>query len=140
MTVSLVAELIDIRRNSGGARLAPESFSRKIFSQHAFLRACSLQVQLLVEARLPTRSGCLQTRSRPWQKCSQDNELLLKSFGAPGEAWERRMESYLKPFVRTQWVVNPTRKGWPAIRKRVLRSGGATRPAKRRQPVSGPCD
>jgi hypothetical protein len=46
----------------------------------------------------------------------------------------------LKPFVGTQRVVSPARKGWPAIRKRVLRGGGATHPAKRRQRVSGPCD
>jgi hypothetical protein len=58
---------------------------------------------------------------------------------APGKAWERRMGD-LKPFVRALRVATPARKGWPAIRKRVLRGGGATHPAKRRQRVGGPCD
>ena len=46
----------------------------------------------------------------------------------------------LKPFVGTQRVTNPARKGWPAMRKRVLRGGGVIHPAKRRQRVGGPCD
>jgi hypothetical protein len=33
----------------------------------------------------------------------------------------------LKPFAGTQRVATPARKGRPAIRKRVLRGGGATR-------------
>jgi hypothetical protein len=52
-------------------------------------------------------------------------------------------------FTMTAWLTqgrdpcraaNPARKGWPAIRKRVLRGGGVTHPAKRRQRVGGPCD
>jgi hypothetical protein len=43
----------------------------------------------------------------------------------------------LKPFVGTQRAANPARKGWPAIRKRVLRGGGVIHSAKRRQRVGG---
>jgi hypothetical protein len=46
----------------------------------------------------------------------------------------------LKPSVGTQQRFNSARKGWPAIRKRVLRGGGAIHAAKRRQRVCGPWD
>jgi hypothetical protein len=39
----------------------------------------------------------------------------------------------LKPFVGTQRVTNSRPEGWPAIRKRVLRGGEVTHPAKRRE-------
>jgi hypothetical protein len=62
--------------------------------------------------------------------------VILYSQAKPGSGeW-----SDLKPFVGTQRLTNSARKGWPANRKRVLRSGEVTHPAKRRQRVSGPCD
>jgi hypothetical protein len=36
------------------------------------------------------------------------NEHFQTQMGAPGEAWERRMDN-LKPFVRTQRVISPAR-------------------------------
>ena len=45
-----------------------------------------------------------------------------------------------KPFVGTLRVTNPARQSLASSRKRVLRGAGATRAAKRRQRVSGPCD
>jgi hypothetical protein len=40
-----------------------------------------------------------------------------------------------KPFVGTLRVIKPVRQRLASDRKRVLRGGGVTRPAKRRQPV-----
>jgi hypothetical protein len=34
------------------------------------------------------------------QKFAAEVLYFATTFGAPGKAWERRMESYLKPFVR----------------------------------------
>ena len=45
-----------------------------------------------------------------------------------------------KPFNGTLRVVKPVRESLANSRKRVLRGVGATRPAKRRQPVPKPCD
>ena len=45
-----------------------------------------------------------------------------------------------KPFVGTLRVTSPARQSLASGRKRVLRGAGATRAAKRRQRVSGPCD
>ena len=50
---------------------------------------------------------------------------------APGKAWARRMNE-LKPCEGTLRVTKPARRSWPSSRKRVLRGGGATRPAKRK--------
>jgi hypothetical protein len=44
-----------------------------------------------------------------------------------------------KPFVGTLRVTSPARQSLASGRKRVLRGAGATRAAKRRQRVSGPC-
>jgi hypothetical protein len=62
--------------------------------------------------------------------------------GCARKAWGRRMyeRCNLKPSAGTQQRVSSARKGWPAIRKRVLRGGGAIHSAKRRQRVCGPCD
>jgi len=46
----------------------------------------------------------------------------------------------VKPFDGTLRVTKPVRKSLANSRKRVLRGVGATRPAKRRQPVPKPCD
>ena len=45
-----------------------------------------------------------------------------------------------KPFVGTLRVTNPARQSWASSRKRVLRGGWATPPAKRRQRGQRPCD
>ena len=46
----------------------------------------------------------------------------------------------LKPFSGTLRVTNPVRKSRASSRKRVLRGGWVTTPAKRRQPDQKPCD
>jgi hypothetical protein len=66
-------------------------------------------------------------------------DVLRVTFLCARRSLGKKNGIHLKPFVRAQQVPSPARRGWPAIRKRVLRGGGATHPAKRRQRVSGPC-
>jgi hypothetical protein len=57
------------------------------------------------------------------------------------EAWERRTRlETLKPFIGTLRVNESRPAELAGSRKRVLRGGGVTLPAKRRQRVSRPCD
>ena len=56
------------------------------------------------------------------------------------EARKRRITSNVKPFIGTLRVTNPVRQSWTSSRKRVLRGGGATLPAKRRQRDQTLCD
>jgi hypothetical protein len=49
------------------------------------------------------------------------------------EARKRRISSNVKPFIGTLRVTNPVRQSWTSSRKRVLRGGGVTLTAKRRQ-------
>ena len=56
------------------------------------------------------------------------------------EARERRIVTTVKPFAGTLRVTNPARKSRASSRKRVLRGGWVTTPAKRRQPDQTLCD
>jgi Phage integrase family len=73
---------------------------------------------------------------------SADERGWAQNWGAPGKLGEGggHERGNLKPSVGTQQRFNSARKGWPAIRKRVLRGGGAIHAAKRRQRVCGPWD
>jgi hypothetical protein len=59
---------------------------------------------------------------------------------APGKLGKGGSDVVPKPFTGTLRVTNPVRQSRASSRKRVLRGPGATRAAKRRQPVSGSCD
>jgi hypothetical protein len=63
------------------------------------------------------------------------NELTLRQ-----EARERRIISNVKPFIGTLRVTNPVRQSRASSRKRVLRGGWVTAPAKRRQRDQTLCD
>jgi predicted Ser/Thr protein kinase len=58
------------------------------------------------------------------------------------QAWERgmRCRNTSKPFIETLRVTKPVQESGTSTWKRVLRGGGVTRPAKRRQRALRPCD
>jgi hypothetical protein len=53
---------------------------------------------------------------------------------------EKEDHCYVKPFIGTLRVPNPARQSRASSRKQVLRGGGATLPAKRRQRDQTLCD
>src|SRR5208337_1083628 len=55
-------------------------------------------------------------------------------------AYPTRIDTTVKPFAGTLRVTNPARKSRASSRKRVLRGGWVTTPAKRRQPDQTLCD
>src|SRR4051812_47829555 len=59
--------------------------------------------------------------------------------GAPGKLGKGGSHKR-KPFGGTLRVTSPVRQSLASGRERVWRGAGATRAAKRRQPVGGPCD
>jgi hypothetical protein len=62
------------------------------------------------------------------------------SDGTSPAAYPTGIASSVKPFIETLRVTNPVRQSRASSRKRVLRGGWVTTPAKRRQRDQTPCD
>ena len=86
------------------------------------------------EARSGEGAAAKDRKSRLEKLQIKESDIAPRSLGKEDETRTQ------KPFIGTLRVTNPARQSLASSRKRVLRGGGATLPAKRRQPVPRPCD
>src|SRR5208337_971702 len=115
------------------SRWSQENFFRYMMQHFAIDLLNEYATEEIPETKRPVVNP--KRRELDRRKRSVKSKLTLRQ-----EARERRIISNVKPFIETLRVTNPVRQSRASSRKRVLRGGWETAPAKRRQPDQTLCD